>query len=135
MGIKPTNTGEPFWLFLSILCLPIEEQLEIIGGVPSKKDNSKISMHGTNADHLLWALEEYYNGWYDEIDENGPGEEIITLIQSGSFEQINYLESFVEGKSWLKIRSLAKEAIKQAKLEPWPINGTINFYEYIELQD
>ncbi|WP_374536726.1 hypothetical protein [Chitinimonas taiwanensis] len=132
--MNPENPGETYWMFLSLLCLPIDKQLELIGGVPLNS-TSHISMHGTNADHVLWVIEEYYIGWFDEVSKGGAAEEIQELIQTGAFGFPNYLMDFIDGAQWKKLRSLACMAISQAGLDVWPIDRAIDFNDFIELQD
>ena len=132
--MKPNHSYEVFWMALSVLCLPIKEQLEVIGGIPPESEDIHISMHGTNADLLLWLFEEYKNGWLDNIEE-GKAYDIIKLIQSGKFPEVTFLDLFINGQPWIELRRLAKIAIKEAKLDLWPIEETIDFYAYIEIQN
>ena len=115
-------------MFLSLLCLPLEKQLELIGDVPVE-GKGLVSKHGTNADNILWVLQEYYSGWFDEVSEAGAGKSIIALIESGAFKQVNYLDDFQQSKPWVELRQLAKQAIEQSGLEYWPIEQTIDFHE------
>jgi hypothetical protein len=131
--MKPSNSGETFWMFLSLLCLPLEKQLAIIGGVASSGDEST-AKHGTNADLVLWVLQEYYIGWFDEVNEGGAAREIMDLIETDVFGSRNYLSDFKEAEAWIKLRGLAAQALFEAGLDLWPIDGTIDFNEFIELQ-
>ncbi|MFW2178157.1 MULTISPECIES: hypothetical protein [unclassified Moraxella] len=58
---------DSFWELLSILTFPINQQVEVIGGLP----NAKLSPHPyiTNAFLFKEALDSYSKVWIEEFDE------------------------------------------------------------------
>ena len=133
-GMKTNAPSEAFWMAVSVLASPDEALLEALGGVPSKDSHSKISEHGTNADHLLWLLQEYKIYWAADFGELPTFRELERHLDKPERPDISHLED-LGGNYWRTLRNLASELLKETGLEEWPIRGSINFYDYIELQD
>lgn len=133
--MQPSQSAETFWMLLSLLCLPIDKQIEIIGGVPKDDDpiTGKIDLVNNPASQLIDTLVQYYNGWWDEFEPNvGSAEELYRMIDGG--EPIGFTEAdFISSESWKKLRQLAKASLNEVGLEPWPVPEKINFADYIEI--
>ena len=82
--MEPSDSGETFWMLLSLLVLPVEEQVRVIGGLPetaSKIEGSNYygdpyvfpeDLKDNNAILLLSMLATYSSGWLDEFDPDCP---------------------------------------------------------------
>ena len=132
--MNPDQTAETFWMLLSLLCLPVDRQMEIIGGVA--KDGC---LEGQNnfvnnpASQLIDTMYQYYNGWWDEFEpavENA--EKLFQMLDGGSIFGFTE-QDFISGYSWIELRKLAKAVLEEAKLEPWPVPNKIDFSDYIEI--
>lgn len=68
--MNPSQSAETFWLFLSLLCLPVDRQIEIIGLADYEPDNSEMDLVYSPVSQLLSAIYQYFNGWCDEFEPN-----------------------------------------------------------------
>lgn len=129
----PNESGEPFWMFLSLLVQPVDKQISIIGGLPKEGSDKMRQLHANPALQLLGALSEYFSGWWDAFEpECKAAEEMIRLIEGGSRFRFSE-EGFIEDENWNQLRSLAKKALLESGLDPWPVPDHINFEEYLEV--
>lgn len=130
--MKPTLSGETIWMFISLLTLPVDHQLKIIGGVPHRGNPALKDYTRNNAIHLLSVIGEYYISWLDEFYPECPNAEaLIDFVETMGF-YYSY-EDFKEGDEWNELRRLAKAALEEVGLEPWPVPDSINFNDYIEI--
>jgi hypothetical protein len=132
--MEPNQTAETFWMLLSLLCLPVDRQIEIIGDIP-KGDfaDGKVDFVNNPASQLIDTMIQYYNGWWDEFEPNVENaEKLFRMIDGGTC--FGFTENdFVSGQSWNKLRELAKAALDEAKMEFWPVPDKIDFSDYIEI--
>jgi hypothetical protein len=45
------------------------------------------------------------------------------------------LSEFISAPYWEAARLMARSALKQAGLDPWPLHGRISFADYVEVHD
>ncbi len=133
--MKPTESGEMFWMLLSLLILPVEKQLEIIGELPYERGSLAIDTAKNPAVYLLDTLSEYYAGWLDEFYPNCPNAEALYSAINGGIDFKLSQKGFINDKSWNKLRGLAKLSLKEAGLDPFPVPERIDFNDYIEIID
>ncbi len=131
--MEPTESGETFWMFLSLLSLPVEKQIEILGGLPTKDDPLVTDYSQNPASNLLAVLYEYYSGWLDEFFPNCPNAEALYLAVNGGKEFKFSQDNFIHDDEWEELRTLAKRALKESGLEPFPVPDRIDFDRYIEI--
>ena len=130
--LLPDHNGETFWMLLTLLTLPVKQQIELIGGLPKRGDPRSLDYSNNNASFLLGTLSEYYNGWWDEFEPSCPNaEKLMSFIENESFELSE--ESYENEENWRKLREFAALALRESGLDPWPISNQINFDDYIEI--
>lgn len=132
LNIEPNESGETFWLMISLLCLPVEEQIEIIGGLPDEGDELANDYERNPASFLLSTIYEYYNGWLDEFYPNCPCAEALYDAVNGGSEFLMTRDAYVNSDSWKRLRELARMALEESGLPLFPVPDKINFDKYIE---
>lgn len=124
--IEPENSDEIIWMTLSLLILPPEEQIKIIGGKGEDR-SEKLK----NAGHILGMLFDFCNGWLDEMHPNTQNaEKLFEYINNRKFEYS--VASFIDGNNWNELRKLAKLTLEESGFEPWPLPKRIKFSDYSE---
>lgn len=130
-----------FWQLLSVLTLPIHQQIQIIGGLPTKRLSQKPYI--TNAFLFFTALETYKGSWKDEFDGWWDNENQQAMPFFSKFEQtlfnMNesdcYSQTEFLNKNWQTLRQLAKEilAIENLPAIKFPENETIDFNRLVRV--
>jgi hypothetical protein len=129
--MEPSDGEETIWMFFSLLTLPVDRQIEIIGGVPHQGEPLVGNLRD-NAGLLLSTMQEYYIGWWDEFAPECPNAEVLFDFINKMTEPGSY-ENFTEGDQWKKLRRLAKAVLDEVGLDPWPVPNRIDFNDYIEV--
>ncbi|WMS88918.1 hypothetical protein [Pleionea litopenaei] len=111
--IEPCESDEVIWMFLTLLTVPVEQQILLLeGNIPCDKLK--------NSEKLLGIFYDFSNGWFDE---NHPKTEsfgeLVYFIESNDFDYS--IESFRYDSKWKKLRELAKKSLVESGLEPWPL--------------
>lgn len=144
--MEPSDSGETFWMLLSLLVLPVEEQVRVIGGLPetaSKIEGPKYygdpyvfpeDLKDNNAISLLSMLATYSSGWLDEFDPDCPNARRIDEMAGGGKVIFGYsLGDFKNKDEWKLLRSLAKDSLKEVELDIWEVPDRIEFEKYLEI--
>lgn len=133
--MHPSQSAETFWLLLSLLCLPLERQVEIIGLAEYESSNSDLDLVYSPASQLLSAMYQYFNGWWDEFEPNVKNAEKIFSMLSSGLDFGFTTNDYMYGGNWGVLRTLARKTLDEAEMELWPVPEKINFSDYIEIVD
>ena len=126
------GSGEVFWLMLSLLAKPVEDQIKILGGLPEEGDPLCEDYVNNSASKVIATLQTYYAGWYDEFFPNCKNAEILfDLINGGRVFKLSKRD-FIDGEEWGCLRKQAKLSLEEVDLEPLPVPSRIEFDQYIE---
>jgi hypothetical protein len=132
MSFEPKDSADVMWLLLSLLILPVEKQIEVIGGIPAKGDLLTREFSRNNAALLLRALEEFSVSWSDEFEPScSAAKQLVDIVSTMSSEQC--LDSFLDGSEWRRLRKLASEALREVGLEPHPVPQRLDLADYVEV--
>ncbi len=83
-------------------------------------------------DLLLDVLEEHHVGWMDEFSDS--------LASARLFELARTMKSpaseaeFFDGGDWRALRELARLALAESRLPPWPV-GHVRLRDFVEVWD
>lgn len=132
--MEPEQSGEVFWMLLSLLCQPENKQLEILGALPLL-GTDLLAKHGVHnpAALLLDTMYQYYNGWRDEFEPNVKYADALFAMVNGGVRFPLTTDGFLYDESWKILRKLAKASLEEVGLEEWPVPRKIDFSKYIEI--
>lgn len=129
-----------FWQLISILTFPLDKQIAIIGGLPTKR-LSKMP-YITNAFLFYIALYEYNNCWLDEFYEklwDKENEQPIIIFQQFRETLLEMNESDCYSlkefynQRWQRLRRLAVEILQKVKLPAMDFDETATPIKWDEL--
>lgn len=112
-----------FWQLISILTYPLDEQIAIIGGLPTKRLSK--TPYITNSFLFYIALYEYNNCWLDEFDEklwDKENEQPIIIFHQfkETLLEMNqsdcYSSKEFNNHRWQRLRRLAVEILQKVEL-------------------
>jgi hypothetical protein len=136
--IEPEDGPEVIWLMLSILVATPARQLQLLGELPNKivfDERTSAwepkSLAHNGATYLIRTLHSYSNGWIEEFEPCPINQAFFEHLRT--MRNYYYLESFLYDEQWKRLRELAKLALNEVSLDPWPLPDTIDFHEYIEI--
>lgn len=125
---------EIFGMLLTLLTLPVEDQLSKIERVPKRGDSRVRSLKKNDLANLLDTLYEYYNYWWDRVEPNSNSvEKLWENIKKLDLECSE--ESFRQDEVWINIRKLASESLAEAGSPIFSVPDKLDFEEYIEILD
>ena len=120
------------WLFLSILTMKIDKQIEVIGGLPKYKESTYEQRVDNGANYMLHIFDVRHVGWIDEFEPCPEFEIFLNIVRAMPLEQ-SY-EDFVDGDEWKRMRQQALLVLNEAGLSACEIPpGKIRFSEYTEI--
>lgn len=131
--MDPDGSGEVFWMLLSLLSLPVNQQLGILGVPDDDEDLSSSDDECEQLAYLLGTLSEYYSGWVDEFYPNCPYAQSLYSKINGEADFKCQVQAFIGDNEWIELRELAKNALIEAGLPHFPVPATIDFSQYIEI--
>lgn len=142
-AMTPDTLSEVFWVLLTLTALPPDEAMTNFVLDTPTRDDPRCRGHSSNPlGQLDRALIESYIGWWDNFAPDCKAAESLEALcwEMGRTASTNppgpfCREEFLSGDSWKKARELAREALREADMEPWPLTEKINFNEYIEIVD
>ncbi len=121
--VEPEDSAEVLWMLFSLLTIEPERILEILS------DENALTEDGP--ENLVYVIQDRYVGWLDEFEPCPRAQQLLDLAWSMGGEQ-SY-ESFMTGDDWKQLRVLAKLALEEAGLEPWPLPPHIDLGDFVEI--
>ena len=131
------DSSDLFWKLISILTLPIEKQINIIGKLPEKQFKDP---YITNLYLFHCSLETYIGSWIDEFDflyiDEQPSalyKDFIEAIDTIDYTDCLTTQDFIKNRKWNHLRALAKEFLAKSGLPAIEIQEFVNFGEYVRV--
>jgi hypothetical protein len=136
---ETTPSSEIYWMLLSLVSMPPENQLEHLGNVPRRTSALACSPVHNPLIALNIALWQFNVSWCDDFYPNIIAAEVFDSelkrlgSTSGDGVGIFCLEELLTGDSWKHLRELAKAALAESGLGVCPVPAPIPFGEFVEL--
>jgi hypothetical protein len=136
------QSGEGLWILLSVLVLPIERQIEVIGGLTDDEHEINDKMFVSNSLLFSDALYCYGYSWVDQdfdflydFEEHKPSrlQEAFIAAIAGTSTLDKYKSQFINSVEWAEVRRLGSLILEMSGLPPNPVEQPIDFNEYLEI--
>ena len=134
-------SGEALWTFLSLFTLPVEKQIELIGGLTDDEQVTRDKFFVSNSLLLSNAIWCRRDSWIEDFDflydyeRQGFSELQIrfnTALSNTSQVDI-YKKDYIESEQWRELRRVGLEILERSGLPPNPPESAIDFNEYLEI--
>lgn len=137
--MMPKDTADVFWLCLTLLVLPIHQQVKLFSFAPMGQGDwhtlSKMDLPNNHILYLISTISEYHGAWSDDFNPECPSlEEMIELLFSDTALRNYSLNAFENAPDWIELKFLAKKVLDESGLGEWEnIPDKIDFNDYIEI--
>ena len=136
---------EVYWMLLSFMTMPAEEQLHHLQNPIPLRDDLYVSFPTkNNLIALNLALSAYYLSWRDQMADDGSvfldefdstRERLVATEPLSQDPGILCYEEFIAGSGWKELRRLAKMALEESGFGVYPVPSKICFNDFVELVD
>jgi hypothetical protein len=128
--LMPETSSELLWMIFSLLALEPSKQVEILGDLPHTGTADKQALENNGAASLVYLLQDHYVSWLDEFEPCPAAQQLFDLAWSMYGEQT--YEDFMNGTDWQQLRDLARMALTESGLDPWPLPQSVDLFAFRE---
>jgi hypothetical protein len=134
--------GDMLWIFLSLLTLPVDKQIYLIGGLMDDDDIVQDKFFVSNSKLLTCALSRFCHSWVDEgfnffLDIDSQTNSSLyqdfqkAISEAGGFNI--YKKDFITRIEWHNLRHVAEVILEKSGLPACNIAEPIDFNDFMEM--